>query len=75
MKRRERRTCRWHRPVTEWLFSMMKDIRKRMWMWKFRFPLRERTGIRSNVKFKTVPPVLIASAVYQGSYAQITRVN
>ena len=28
-----------------------------------------------HVKFKTVPPVLIASAVYQGSYSQITRVN
>ena len=27
------------------------------------------------MKFKTVPPVLIASATYQGSYAQITRVN
>ena len=28
-----------------------------------------------HVKFKTVPPVQIASATYQGSYAQISRVN
>lgn len=28
-----------------------------------------------HVKFKTVPPVLMASATYQGSYDQITRVN
>lgn len=27
------------------------------------------------VKFKTVPPILMASATYQGSYEQITRVN
>lgn len=28
-----------------------------------------------HVKFKTVAPVLMASATYQGSYSQITRVN
>lgn len=28
-----------------------------------------------HVKFKTVPPVQIASATYKGSYGQITRVN
>ena len=28
-----------------------------------------------HVRFKTVPPVQIASATYQGSYDQITRVN
>lgn len=28
-----------------------------------------------NVVFKTVPPVLIASATYQGSYNQLTAVN
>ena len=28
-----------------------------------------------HVKFKTVPPILIASATYKGSYDQITRVN
>lgn len=28
-----------------------------------------------HVKFKTVPPIQIASAVYQGDYGQITRVN
>ncbi|MBU5674721.1 MerR family transcriptional regulator [Paenibacillus brevis] len=28
-----------------------------------------------NVKFKTVPPVLVASAVYKGGYEQITPVN
>lgn len=28
-----------------------------------------------HVKFKTVPPIQIASATYQGSYDQIFRVN
>ncbi len=28
-----------------------------------------------HVTFKTVPPILIASAIYQGSYDQLTRVN
>lgn len=32
-------------------------------------------GDTEHVKFKTVPPISIASATYKGSYDQITRVN
>lgn len=28
-----------------------------------------------NVKFKTIPPIVMASAIYKGSYAQISKVN